>query len=182
MIKAILFDWGNTLMLDYPDEKGPMINWSKLSLTENADKSLSVLSNDYKCYLATNARDSNIREIQMALDAVNIGKYISYIFCYDEIRFLKPSPEYFNYIKSYLKMNNDEMLFIGDDLEKDYYGPRQFGLRSILYDPKNVINDDKIIKTDNLLKIRSMIVPRVIKKGLDDPDPEVAKAAKQILK
>lgn len=30
MSKTYLFDWGDTLMVDFPDQEGKMCNWSKV--------------------------------------------------------------------------------------------------------------------------------------------------------
>ena len=44
MIKAVLFDWGNTLMVDHHDQKGPMHTWSKIETIENAKECLEIVS------------------------------------------------------------------------------------------------------------------------------------------
>jgi putative hydrolase of the HAD superfamily len=85
VIKAILFDWGNTLMIDYNDEKGPMYKWNKISAVENAENCLSLVSKKIPCYIATNAKDSSKDDIYNALNIVNIGQFISDVFCYKEI-------------------------------------------------------------------------------------------------
>jgi HAD superfamily hydrolase (TIGR01549 family) len=158
MIKAVLFDWGNTLMIDYPNETGPMIKWSKLSASNNAEMSLLKLTSKYKCYLATNARDSNKEEIKQALDSVGLGKYLSGIFCFKEIQYVKPSKEYFKYISNNLNINNDEMLLVGDDLQKDYYGSINNGLKSILYDPYNTCKISEVLKVNDLFDLYDIII------------------------
>ena len=75
MIKAILFDWGSTLMVDYHDQKGPMYSWSKIETTENAKECLEIVSMNFPCFLATNANDSNKEEIYKALNIVGIDIY-----------------------------------------------------------------------------------------------------------
>lgn len=144
-------------MIDYPNKTGPMIKWTKLSATKNAEKALLKLSRYYKCYLATNARDSNKIEIKQALEHVGIGNYLSEIFCFKEIQHEKPSPEYFSYISSTLKINNDEMLLVGDDLEKDYYGSLNNNLKSILYDPNEKCEISEVIRVNDLLDLYDLI-------------------------
>ena len=42
MIKAILFDWGNTLMVDNHDQIGPMSTWDKI-VTVKKENDISSL-------------------------------------------------------------------------------------------------------------------------------------------
>ena len=98
MYKTLLFDWGNTLMVDYPDQKGPMYKWKKVKSIKNAQKVLIYLSRKYNCCLATNAKDSLKEEISKALKRVKLNKYIKNIYCFKEIGHEKPTKEYFQKI------------------------------------------------------------------------------------
>ena len=156
MYKAILFDWGNTLMVDFPDEKGPMYSWKKVVATQNALMAVKKLSLTIKCYIATNAKDSSKEDIYKALRIVGLEKYIEDIFCYKEIGFEKPTIEYFEVVINRLGIGREEIMFIGDDFEKDYLGARKNGINSILYDPNNKQMDikDRII---DLLEIMNVL-------------------------
>ena len=57
--KHFLFDWGDTLMVDYPDEEGPMFKWPKVAVVEGAFELLYILSRRAECHVATNAEDSS---------------------------------------------------------------------------------------------------------------------------
>lgn len=135
MVKVVLFDWGNTLMIDYPDQNGPMYTWSKINTTKNAKECLEKVSIIFPCFLATNSDDSDKNEIYKALRIVGIDKYITDIFCSREIGFKKPSSEFFKTIISQLELAPDEIVFVGDDIIKDIYGARKAGIIPILYDP-----------------------------------------------
>jgi len=87
MKKIFLFDWGDTIMQDFPHEIGKMHTWLKVEAMPNADKMLNELSKKADCYLATNARDSSKLDIFKALERVNLHKYFKDIFCYIEIGF-----------------------------------------------------------------------------------------------
>jgi FMN phosphatase YigB (HAD superfamily) len=137
VIKAILFDWGNTLMIDYDDQKGPMHKWTKISAVKNSEKCLSLISENIPCYIATNAKDSSKEDIYKVLNIVNIGKYVSDVFCYKEIGYEKPNSNFFNEILIRLSLKSSEIILVGDDLENDYYGAINNGISGILFDPKN---------------------------------------------
>ena len=156
MIKAVLFDWGNTLMVDYPDQRGPMYTWSKIDTTENAEECLEIISKSIPCFLATNAGDSTKEEIYKALNIVGLDIYISDVFCSKEIGYKKPSKEYFKTILNRLNLNPEEIAFVGDDIENDIHGASNVGIIPIHYDP-NSISNFKGLKIENLINLINIL-------------------------
>jgi putative hydrolase of the HAD superfamily len=156
MIKAVLFDWGNTLMIDFHDQTGPMHRWNKIEAVKNAEACLSKLSEEFPCYIATNAKDSTKEDIYKALSLVSIRKYITDVFCYNEIGHEKPTRDFYNFIFNKLSLAPYEIVLIGDDLEKDFRGALQNGVCGILFDP-----DDKYAgagpRIKDLLEIHKVI-------------------------
>ena len=135
--KVFLFDWGNTLMKDFPDEKGPMYSWNKVMIMPDTDKMLNELYKTADCYIATNARDSNKEDIIKALRRVHIDHFIKDIFCYKEIGFPKPSKEYFSEVFKRLNTDIENVTMVGDSLENDISGAVKFGFNAVLFDPEN---------------------------------------------
>jgi putative hydrolase of the HAD superfamily len=156
MIKALLFDWGDTLMIDFSDQKGPMYTWSRIEAVKNAKECLLQLSKVYPCYIATNAKDSTKEDIYKALHIVGIGTYIRDIFCFKEIGYEKPGADFFNTIFDKLALFPNEIAMIGDDLDKDFNGSIKNGINGILFDPKNNYSNIKQRITD-LLDIADIV-------------------------
>ena len=67
MKKTFLFDLGNTIMRDFPDEKGKMKAWNKIEAMPNAEMMLEKLYQQHDCFIATNAKDSLKEDIIEAL-------------------------------------------------------------------------------------------------------------------
>ena len=155
MKKVFLFDWGDTIMKDFPNETGKMHTWQKVEAMPNAEKMLRELSQLADCYLATNAKDSDKEDILKALERVNLQKYFKDIFCYKEIGFSKPSKEYFDTIVEKLKIRKSEIVLVGDNLETDIKGADDYGIDSILYDFKYINIDYHGAKITDLLKVIS---------------------------
>lgn len=155
MIKAILFDWGNTLMVDLHKKKGPMCDWDRVEATENAKECLEMVSKNFSCFLATNTNYSGKKEIHKALKRVELDRYITDVFCSKEIGFEKPSEKYFKTIMERLKLKPEELVFIGDDIENDIVGASKVGITPIHYDPhlRNVFQGLKINNLINLVSI-----------------------------
>ena len=155
MKKIYLFDWGDTIMKNFPSEKGKMNTWQKVESMPNAEKMLRELTQRADCYLATNAKDSDKGDILEALERVNLHKYFKDIFCYKEIGFSKPSKEYFDTIVARLNVGINEIIFVGDNLKTDIKGAENNGIESILYDFKDEYKDYHGARITDLLKIIS---------------------------
>jgi len=59
MGKIILFDWGNTVMVDFRIP-GPMFTWDTVAWVCGAENALKRLTT-YTCCLATNAGESDLK-------------------------------------------------------------------------------------------------------------------------
>ncbi len=135
--KHILFDWGDTLMVDNPEFSGSMYQWPKIELCEGAAEALEALSINYQCHVATNAADSNEEDIWLAFRRCELDQFISRIFCFKSLGFQKPSAEYFAAIQESLACEKKELLMVGDSWEKDMAGALAFGLDGIWVNPES---------------------------------------------
>ena len=153
MKKAYLFDWGDTIMRDFPDKKGSMYTWDKVEIMPHADKMLQRLTQKADCYLATNAKDSTKEDIIRALKRVHLDIYFKDIFCFRELGCKKPSKEYFNLIILKLGLNREDIVMVGDNFDSDIYEVQKQGIDTILYDPEDRYKDYKGHKISNLMMI-----------------------------
>ncbi|WP_196389788.1 hypothetical protein [Vibrio cidicii] len=58
MTKVYLFDWGDTLMIDFPDQTGKMCDWENIQAVNGALQTLEALSTQHQIYVATNVHIS----------------------------------------------------------------------------------------------------------------------------
>jgi len=137
MLKGILFDWGDTLMVDIPGQTGPMHEWDRVEIVPNADGCMRELARRFPLYLATNAKDSSKEDIKKAFALVNLEKYLMDVFCFREIQAMKPSQYFFQYVFKKTNLRAGELVLIGDDLEKDFLGAKKYGINAILFDPRD---------------------------------------------
>lgn len=94
MTKTYLFDWGDTLMVNFPDQSGKMCDWPIVEPIDGALETLEYLSKHYRVYIATNAADSSEQEIQQAFSRVGLDKFISGYFCKANLGVDKASPDF----------------------------------------------------------------------------------------
>ena len=72
------------------------------------------------------------------LRKLGIDKYVDVIVTSEEAGREKPSIEAFNMIKEKLKIPEEELLIIGDSLEKDIEGAKEAGIKGILFTKKHI--------------------------------------------
>jgi len=133
LIKALVFDWGDTLMRDFPEYNGPMINWPKVELMPDVHECLKTVSNKYVCCAASNAGDSDGKLMRKAFERVGINSFLHHAFTSKELGFSKPDVRFFYMIINKTGFKPDEIVMIGNDYEKDIKPAKLAGLHTIFY-------------------------------------------------
>lgn len=152
-IKHYLFDWGNTLMGDLPGQAGPMWEWPGIEAMPNALEALRRLSRRTPCHLATNARDSEPEQIREALRRVGLDGYISKIFCFRAVGHPKPSAQFFDHICRELNCAAADLVMVGDDLERDVMGAKEYGLGAVWYNPRSEPGPEGVKQIRDLMQL-----------------------------
>ena len=133
----VLFDWGNTLMVDFPEYEGPMSSWPRVEAVTHARETLEqVRALGWGTALATNAGDSLEADIRAALARVELDPLIDRVFCSREVGHNKPSPEFFTFIKKALALPDKDLVMVGDDFQKDIEGATKCGIRAVWFRPR----------------------------------------------
>ena len=129
--RCLLFDWGNTLMRDFPDASGPMAEWPRVETLPDVEEALLQLRPHWTLALATNAVASDEPAVWKALERGGIATLLDKVYCFQKIGHKKPAPAFFDYIVRDLPMDRDRIVMVGDDLENDILGATRAGIRSI---------------------------------------------------
>jgi HAD superfamily hydrolase (TIGR01662 family) len=134
-IKALLFDWGDTVMKVFPGQTGPMTSWSEVAAVEGINDLLPILKERYQIILVSNAQDSNREQVWDALEMVNLAQYFHQVFSPKELNARKPAPDFYLNILKQIEVKPENAIMIGDDYEKDIIGAKQVGLWTIWFNP-----------------------------------------------
>lgn len=111
----------------------------------------------YELYIITNSPTKVVNE---KLCKINAQKYIKDTFSAEEAGHMKPHNEFFegffNKINSYKKEN---MLIIGDELEKDILGGIQNGIDTCWFNPKKLNNNQYKVsyEINDLLELKNIL-------------------------
>ena len=159
MARVLLFDWGNTIMVDF-NLPGPMYTWSSVAWVPGAEEALKELQ-DYLCCIATNAGESDSEAVRKGLAMVGADPYFMYIFPSWDVGFKKPDPRFFRFIIHLLGTSPDNYIMIGDNYSKDIVGAKSVEMKTILLNTEG--HDHPYPLADAV--IRSMFeLPDIVKK------------------
>jgi len=136
-IKALLFDWGNTVMKVFPDQTGPMALWPKVVAVEGIQEILPLVKERFKIVLISNAQHSDRDLIYQALERVSLSQYFHEIFTPHELNERKPAPQFYLNILNQIEIEPENGIMIGDDYENDIIAAKQVGLWTIWYNEDN---------------------------------------------
>jgi putative hydrolase of the HAD superfamily len=138
-VTTLVFDWGDTLMVNNPSYDGPMVDWPEVAPVEGAYQALSALHGHYRLVLASNAQASTAEQIRAALDRVELGQFIDQIYTANEFHSRKPELVFFRGIEQALGEPSHAFLMVGDEYRADVTGPKLAGWRAVwfnqLFDP-----------------------------------------------
>jgi putative hydrolase of the HAD superfamily len=132
MIRALLFDWGNTIMVDFR-LPGPMSGWEKVAWVEGAEQAIRELSKQFHCYVATNADQSDSAAVLAGLKRVGADQYFSGIFTSKDLGYEKPDARFFMGILKLLEIPATEVVMIGDNYEKDITGAANCMIKTVFF-------------------------------------------------
>ncbi len=133
VIKAIVFDWGDTLMRGLPEFQGAMVHWPRVEVVPSVAEALEQLYGRFICCVASNAEDSDAELMGQALARVGIRQYFHYLFTSKELGAAKPEPEFFSEILRRLDVEPEECVMVGNDYVTDIVPAKAVGMRTILF-------------------------------------------------
>lgn len=133
MINVYLFDWGDTLMVDFPDVSGKMCDWEVVEAVSGAKAALKALSKQSQIYIATGAADSTELDIKRAFERVGLSQFISGYFCKTNLGLPKGTPEFFNAILDTLKVSSVNVAMVGDNFDKDIKPAISVGIQAFWF-------------------------------------------------
>lgn len=138
-IKTLVFDWGNTLMVDFPQYHGPMASWPEVSAIEGAKHILEKLKPAYQIVVATNASASTTGQVGEALERVHLRRFVDQIFTSRDLGgFNKPDLQFFRGIEKTLQCDPKQLLMIGDNIIGDILGAQRAGWFSQWFNPSQL--------------------------------------------
>ena len=132
-IRAILFDWGDTLMHDEPAQTGPMADWPSVAALPGAQGILQWARKIGPVGIASGAQDSDSLAIRAALARVNLADYIDHVFCRRELGLAKTDPRFWAAISAALDLPARQIVMVGDNYDADVLAAQAAGLLAVWF-------------------------------------------------
>jgi len=149
---TVLFDWGDTVMRDYPEITIPMVEWETVEVVEGIADVLAYLhSSGRRIILATSAAISDENQIRGALARGGLAAYFSQIYCFKNTN-LPKGEEFYLYILNDLQISASDALIVGDGFEKDVLAANAVDIFAIWFNPRS----DETRKDELHLTVHSM--------------------------
>jgi putative hydrolase of the HAD superfamily len=122
MIKAVVFDLGNTLI---SQEDGITFPYALEVLTQ--------LKSKYKLALITNTQPpTNLEKIQELLHNAQLEGFFEEKVVSTEVGISKPNPRIFEMVLEKLGVNPEEAVMVGNIISTDIFGGNRVGMRTVL--------------------------------------------------
>ncbi len=160
-IETIIFDWGDTLIRDFPQYDGPMAEWPEVELMPEVEKTLQELSRGFNLFVASNAGSSDAELVEKALQRVGIAPYFKAIFTGIELESKKPELAFYRNLCRKIGTPPGRCLMVGDNLEKDIIPARRIGMQAAWFSPEGEVEGD-FWKIDSLPQIIEIVKRRAI--------------------
>lgn len=104
----------------------------KKKLFPGTHEILSYLKEKYQLYIITNG----FIEVQYRkLKNCALDQYFKKVFISEEIGYKKPHPEIFRFAITSVNAKKNESIMIGDDIEVDVIGAKDFGIDQVFFNP-----------------------------------------------
>jgi putative hydrolase of the HAD superfamily len=128
----VLFDWGDTLMRDFPEFAGPMATWPRVEVCAHAVNALTALrSMGWLLGVATNAADSAENDVWAALRRGSLDALLDRVYCFRNVGFRKPSRGFYEFIVQDLGLPRSRIVMVGDNFDVDVAGANAAGIRAV---------------------------------------------------
>ncbi len=136
MIEVVIFDWGDTVMRDFPQYAGAMVDWPQVEAMPGIEAALRSLYMDYRLVLATNAAASGAEKARAALARVGLDSFFSHVLTARELGVSKPDPGFFERVLEICGSVPHRAVMVGDNFRTDMVGAKHASLRAVWYNPR----------------------------------------------
>ena len=124
-------------------------------LLDDAEEVVKKLSENHKLIIVTNG----LKEVQRSrIEASAIGRYFNKVVVSDEIGILKPERGIFEYaVEGYGYIKKSEMLMIGDSINSDIKGGRDFGIATCWFKRNSTENTSDIKENYRITNLKELL-------------------------
>ena len=130
MIKAVLFDFGGTLV-DRDPTLGKEVQDQEYRKVPHVESALNELSLEFKLAVVSNTMTWRERDIRYALRIMGLEDYFDAVITSVDVGFFKPEAEIFEEVLRRLEVEAHECIMVGDRPDVDMLGGNRLGMKTV---------------------------------------------------
>lgn len=126
---------------------------NKRAAYEEVSRALSLLKENFNIYIGSNT-DNSVLDAVMNKNGISVDK----VYTSENLRCYKPSKCFYLSILADAGLEPEEVLFVGDSLVDDVYGPQQIGTKTCWVNRSNKMTEhtpDYVV--NNLMEIEHLL-------------------------
>jgi HAD superfamily hydrolase (TIGR01549 family) len=105
----------------------------------------------------------SVERLRNELEAIDLGRYFSVMIASGSVGIAKPNKQIFHVAAKEIDETPGSILFVGDDLHRDYYGAIQAGMKAVLIDRRGVLKDDSgIYRLSSLEQLPPLLTQSIL--------------------
>lgn len=128
LIRVVAFDFGHTLVDEEKDASVPLES-RPVHLMPEVSETLPCIPVPLAVW--ANTRTATCNDLQQFLDRAGIGRFFAWVVTSVDAGFRKPAPQFFEFALRKCGLTRDEVLFVGNQLNTDIAGGREYGIRTV---------------------------------------------------
>ncbi len=157
MLRAILFDLGDTLIEERVDDISNLHEMT-LHARPSAQGVLEHLSRRYRVGLVTDTETSPETSVRAALSNLGLASFFAAIVTSTDMGVTKPHRDMFLEALRRLGAKPSEAIMVGNDPERDIEGARRLGIITVLYRPTKYYQTGAESRADYVIDSLEQIV------------------------
>lgn len=128
MLKAVMFDFGHTIMDEFAGQKIPL-SLRPVRLMPGLPSILPHIP--LKMGIWANAKHAKEHGLRLWLKRAGINDYFEWVVTSVEAGARKPDRRFFSYALRKCRLKKEEVLFVGNQLNTDIRGASQYGINCV---------------------------------------------------
>jgi FMN phosphatase YigB (HAD superfamily) len=128
MLKAVMFDFGHTIMNEMKGREIPIASRPTFLMPGLPDV-LSRIS--LRMGIWANTRTARARDVRVWLRRAGINHHFEWVVTSVDAGARKPDRRFFSYALRKCKMKKDEVIFVGNQINTDIQGANDFGISCV---------------------------------------------------
>jgi FMN phosphatase YigB (HAD superfamily) len=145
VIRAVLFDFGETLVERIVDDESPLSNLLVVAYADAAPTLDRLVAGGYRLAVVSNTTQSTERQMRIALRSIDMERYFDAVVTSFDVGREKPHGDIFRRALASLSCTPADAVMVGNDPIADIGGAAALGIPSVLVARPSATQHDVVV-------------------------------------